>query len=119
MTDIKSKNEDWVSTIIVDDDISDEEVFKNTPLSNKTILQDCSQQLMSTEVVEKKKRVAKGKTALKPMFTADTTIIEIGIDEAGRGPMFGRVYAGVAVYVGVAVYAARCAGCLARHADPG
>jgi ribonuclease HII len=31
------------------------------------------------------------------MFDSDTTIIEIGIDEAGRGPMFGRVYAGVAV----------------------
>jgi ribonuclease HII len=31
------------------------------------------------------------------MFESDTTIIEIGIDEAGRGPMFGRVYAGVVV----------------------
>ena len=34
---------------------------------------------------------------LNPMFDADTTIIEIGIDEAGRGPMFGRVYAGIVV----------------------
>ena len=34
---------------------------------------------------------------LNLMFDADTTIIEIGIDEAGRGPMFGRVYAGVVV----------------------
>ena len=31
------------------------------------------------------------------MFDSDTAIIEIGIDEAGRGPMFGRVYAGAAV----------------------
>ena len=34
---------------------------------------------------------------LTPWFDADTTIIEIGIDEAGRGPMFGRVYAGIVV----------------------
>jgi ribonuclease HII len=34
---------------------------------------------------------------LNLMFDADTTIIEMGIDEAGRGPMFGRVYAGVVV----------------------
>jgi ribonuclease HII len=34
---------------------------------------------------------------LNTMFDADTTIIEIGIDEAGRGPMFGRVYAGIVV----------------------
>ena len=34
---------------------------------------------------------------LNPWFDADTTIIEIGIDEAGRGPMFGRVYAGIVV----------------------
>jgi ribonuclease HII len=34
---------------------------------------------------------------LNTIFDADTTIIEIGIDEAGRGPMFGRVYAGIVV----------------------
>ena len=44
-------------------------------------------------IIKKKKIVE----PLKHMFMPDTTIIEIGIDEAGRGPMFGRVYAGVAV----------------------
>lgn len=34
---------------------------------------------------------------LKTYFTDNPNIIEIGVDEAGRGPMFGRVYAGAAV----------------------
>uniref|UniRef100_A0A6C0KQ38 Ribonuclease HII n=1 Tax=viral metagenome TaxID=1070528 RepID=A0A6C0KQ38_9ZZZZ len=34
---------------------------------------------------------------LSKCFNEDPLIIEIGIDEAGRGPMFGRVYAGAVV----------------------
>ena len=34
---------------------------------------------------------------LKIAFNEDPTIVEIGIDEAGRGPLFGRVYAGAVV----------------------
>jgi ribonuclease HII len=51
------------------------------------------------EVFELKQEIVKKKipNVLNPMFDADTTIIEIGIDEAGRGPMFGRVYAGIVV----------------------
>jgi ribonuclease HII len=52
-------------------------------------------EIIQPEVVVKKKRNVQ--QPLKQMFDPDTTIIEIGIDEAGRGPMFGRVYAGVAV----------------------
>ena len=51
------------------------------------------------EVFELNQEIIKKKipNMLNPMFDADTTIIEIGIDEAGRGPMFGRVYAGIVV----------------------
>lgn len=94
-----NKNEDWVSAIIVDDN-SDEEVFEITPVSKKNQLNQNSttnENIILSEVVEKKKRITKDKIPLKTMFDSDTTIIEIGIDEAGRGPMFGRVYAGVAV----------------------
>jgi ribonuclease HII len=34
---------------------------------------------------------------LNIFFDPDQLIVEIGIDEAGRGPMFGRVYVGVVV----------------------
>lgn len=39
----------------------------------------------------------KQKEPLKKYFDFDSNEIEIGIDEAGRGPMFGRVYAAAAV----------------------
>jgi ribonuclease HII len=71
-TDIMSK--DYVSAIIVDD-ITDEPI----------------------ETVVKPKRQRKIQQPLNKMFSDDPLIIEIGIDEAGRGPMFGRVYAGAAV----------------------
>ena len=34
---------------------------------------------------------------LKTQFQVDDAIIEIGVDEAGRGPMFGRVYASAVI----------------------
>ena len=45
----------------------------------------------------KKKRVIKPKTELNKYFNEDSEIIEIGIDEVGRGPLFGRVYASAVV----------------------
>ena len=35
--------------------------------------------------------------ALKTLYCLDTDVTEIGVDEAGRGPMFGRVYAGAVI----------------------
>lgn len=92
---MSSKNEDWVSAVIIDDD--DEEVFEITPVSKRKPKEIAipNEETIPSEVVVKKKRNVQA--PLKHMFDADTTIIEIGIDEAGRGPMFGRVYAGVAV----------------------
>jgi ribonuclease HII len=95
-----SKKEDWVSAVIIDDDdddniIQSENVFEIN-VSSKKIKKKVSEQVKTDVlVVDKKKR-----NILQPLkytFDTDTTIIEIGIDEAGRGPMFGRVYAGVAV----------------------
>ena len=39
----------------------------------------------------------KQKEPLKKYFDFDSNEIEIGIDEAGRGPMFGRVYAAAVI----------------------
>ena len=95
----KGKNEDWVSAVIIDDDSNaeSEEVFEITPVSQKFMKKKPKNavEIIQPEVVVKKKRNVQ--QPLKQMFDPDTTIIEIGIDEAGRGPMFGRVYAGVAV----------------------
>jgi ribonuclease HII len=37
------------------------------------------------------------KQSLQKYFTEDPNVFEIGIDEAGRGPLFGRVYAAAVV----------------------
>jgi ribonuclease HII len=42
--------------------------------------------------IESKKRIKKAPTILKTCLFEDKAICEIGIDEAGRGPLFGRVY---------------------------
>ena len=34
---------------------------------------------------------------MKRFYYEDTQILEIGVDEAGRGPLFGRVYAGAVI----------------------
>jgi ribonuclease HII len=90
---------DFVSMIIIEDDNEEkeeqlivevlEEVFEITPNTKRK-----SKKVIEQPIEKKKRNV---KQPLNTMFDPDTTIIEIGIDEAGRGPMFGRVYAGVVV----------------------
>jgi len=41
---------------------------------------------------QKTKRIIKKQEPLKKFHLEDQNIFEIGVDEAGRGPMFGRVY---------------------------
>jgi len=90
----KSKTENWVSAVIIDDSDDElEEVFEINPISSKKT--KSKEKNVEPEIIVKKKKNVQ--QPLKQMFDQDTTIIEIGIDEAGRGPMFGRVYAGVAV----------------------
>jgi ribonuclease HII len=66
-----AKKSDFVSAVIVEDDELE-------------------------PVVQKKKRTTKVAVPLKKWFHEGPSI-EVGVDEAGRGPMFGRVYAGAAV----------------------
>ena len=68
-------------------------MFNPNNLLSKVIIQDNNlKEEPKNEVVKEKMT-----NVLKIMYDVDTTIIEIGIDEAGRGPMFGRVYAGIVV----------------------
>ena len=68
-------------------------MFNPNNLLSKVIIQDNNLKEEPKNEVVKEKRT----NVLKIMYDLDTTIIEIGIDEAGRGPMFGRVYAGIVV----------------------
>jgi len=68
-------------------------MFNPNNLLSKVIIQDNNENFHTKNEVVKEKRT----NVLKIMYDLDTTIIEIGIDEAGRGPMFGRVYAGIVV----------------------
>jgi ribonuclease HII len=46
-------------------------------------------------ITEKPKKTIKPRTVQQPLkkfYNEDTNIIEIGVDEVGRGPLFGRVY---------------------------
>lgn len=45
----------------------------------------------------KTKRVRKSITILETDYTKDPNTLEIGVDEAGRGPLFGRVYAAAVI----------------------
>jgi ribonuclease HII len=110
-----SNKQDWVNAIIIDDDddninnndkplkynndndmSQEKDVIEINVVSKKNKNKNVSELLKPDDLVfNKKKRNIQ--QPLKKMFDSDTTIIEIGIDEAGRGPMFGRVYAGVVV----------------------
>jgi ribonuclease HII len=48
--------------------------------------------MSKTKVNPSKKRIREKQVALDRFLLEDPNIIEIGVDEAGRGPLFGRVY---------------------------
>jgi ribonuclease HII len=95
---MSKKHTDWVETIIIDDDSEEEaeeeieKVIKIIP--KKKVVLDIVPELQPN-IFQKKKRIVQ--QPLKTYFNEDINIIECGIDEAGRGPMFGRVYAGLAI----------------------
>jgi ribonuclease HII len=49
------------------------------------------------EMKTKRKRTVKQSVVLNTYFNENPEIIEIGVDEVGRGPLFGRVYASAVV----------------------
>jgi ribonuclease HII len=55
---------------------------------------DMNHNITSSELVttSKSKRVRSNVNNLKIEYLNDNSIFEIGVDEAGRGPLFGRVY---------------------------
>jgi len=55
------------------------------------IIEDCDHSISHEESSKNKKTRAKA-NILSRYYLEDPTIIEIGVDEVGRGPLFGRVY---------------------------
>ena len=77
---------DFECAIIIDD--SDDELHHNTDIKNN---------LEDEIILKKKPRTRKVQEPLKKYFYDDLNKIEIGVDEAGRGPLFGRVYTGAVI----------------------
>lgn len=94
-----SKN-DWVSAVIIDDDYIEEDIeleIEVTPCKkekNKKV-KDKSSEMQEKQVKPVRSRYIPN--ILKKFYKEDSHIIEIGSDEAGRGPMFGRVYSAAVV----------------------
>jgi len=56
------------------------------------VIEDDTEEHKNEDIVLKKKRVIKPKVVLQKCLIQDENIYEIGVDEVGRGPLFGRVY---------------------------
>ena len=104
----KSKKNNWVSAVIIDDDDESpsENVVMPTLINNETTVETIVKvekkqrkpRVKTTEEKsEKKEKVVDTTCLLTKFYHLDSSIIEIGADEAGRGPMFGRVYSGAVV----------------------
>lgn len=109
---MSKQEESWISAAIIEDDSDKdqikeeelEEVIEITPKPKRIRYSKKKAELVELVEVETeeqqqsvKKVRATSAPSLKQYFNPDLNIIELGIDEAGRGPMFGRVYAGAVV----------------------
>ena len=79
---------DYVAAEIIDDS-SDEEGDKTT--TEKIPMEKIPIKKIPIEKIPIKKISIK-KIPLKLYYASDANVFEIGVDEAGRGPLFGRVY---------------------------
>jgi ribonuclease HII len=101
----KSKNKiNWVSAVIIDDDdieTPNENIVMPTLTNNEIEVEKVEKKEKKTRVkkekAEKAEKMVDTTCLLKKFYHSEANIIEIGADEAGRGPMFGRVYSGAVV----------------------
>ena len=83
----KLSSNDYQSCEIIEDDII-------IPINQSTEDNQSTQDNEATEEITKikKPREKTKATVLSRFYLEEPTIIEIGVDEVGRGPLFGRVY---------------------------
>ena len=79
---------DFECATIIDDSDDDNNDIKKT---------ECVNNLENEIILTKKPRTRKIQEPLKKFLYDDLNKIEIGVDEAGRGPLFGRVYTGAVI----------------------
>jgi len=75
------KKTDCISAEIIDDSDDEIIVLQSNKITDK-----------NSENLNKKKRIIKPKVILEKCYNQDPAVYEIGVDEVGRGPLFGRVY---------------------------
>jgi len=81
-----ARNKDVVFAEIVSDSDSDMEVGIEHKLAQSEIIG-----------ANEPQKVTKQKQAVNKWLNTDLNIIEVGVDEVGRGPLFGRVYAAAVI----------------------
>jgi ribonuclease HII len=88
---------DIISAVLIDSD--DELDFSEIIIQKETKQEEIKQEETKQEekLKQRKPRTVKPKVELNTNFNINPDIIEIGIDEVGRGPLFGRVYASAVV----------------------
>jgi ribonuclease HII len=89
-----SKN-DIINAVLIDSD--DDELDLGEIIIQEELKNEETKQEEEQKLKQKKPRIVKPKVELNTYFNMNPDIIEIGIDEVGRGPLFGRVYASAVV----------------------
>ena len=95
--DVKEKKEKVVKEKAIKEKVVKEKVVKETVIKEKAIKEKVVKETVIKEKAIKEKIELTPVCLLKKFFYENTSIIEIGADEVGRGPMFGRVYCGAVV----------------------
>jgi len=83
-------NKNWIEAVIIDDDDKGDNIGNDKD-------NDDDKTPIKNIVIKKEKLLRKSPSVLSKCFNEDPNIIELGLDEAGRGPMLGRVYAGAVI----------------------
>ena len=78
---------------VIKEKVVKEKVIKEKVIKEKVVKEKAVKEKAIKVLVEEEPPVC----LLKKFFYENTAIIEIGADEVGRGPMFGRVYCGAVV----------------------